>query len=469
MNFFYHQLKANLGLSLILFIGLGVEFSNFQAMFFRFMSSYRPTWGAFNHLPAIFLSAFLLLCIVIFGIRKQTSLSWFLALLTCVISFSVYSRMNLSWQWEEMHEIHFVVLILSAMLPMLVAYTTHQIAQTDEIDDFDQLPSAEEARRLQQAQQRHRQAAAEHKHQQNATHAHANSANFPPQTNQHTQPYYHHAPTYAHHFQAETGTKRKNYVNYEVNQMIKPEKETPMPPPPIVEQPFTHTFEHQANYAPVQDLVVQPCEECNSPMHNKRKGTKYCSKTCSLAAQKRRKAMEKEELANAKVSPAVQMQPRTKEVAFEVENASNLEGKKQATTPTTQENAEKSPSVMQSILNFATKEIKEIKTIRENKIVEEQPKTGNLQQNQSNFNLAANLAAYEKAMHQAVANENIVPETTFVCEHCGKPTQRKNIHSRFCSENCRIHALKARKKSDFFVQADDFDTNGVIAWKNPAK
>jgi len=146
MNELYVKLRKNLGLTLILIIGLGVEFSNFQSMFHKFMLSYRPDWGAFNHIPAMFLSAFLLLCIVIFGIRKQVALSWFLALLTCVVSFAVYSRMNLAWNWDDMNEIHFVILILSGMLPMLVAYTTHQIAHDNE-DEFDEIDERmEEAR-----------------------------------------------------------------------------------------------------------------------------------------------------------------------------------------------------------------------------------------------------------------------------------------------------------------------------------
>jgi predicted nucleic acid-binding Zn ribbon protein len=134
MNELYFKLKHNVGLTLILIIGLGVELSNFQSMFYRFMTQYRPDWGAVNHIPAGCLSAFLLLCIVIFGIRKQVFTSWFLALLTCVVSFAVYSRMNLSWQWESMHEVHFVVIILSTTLPMLVAYTTHQISNDREAE-----------------------------------------------------------------------------------------------------------------------------------------------------------------------------------------------------------------------------------------------------------------------------------------------------------------------------------------------
>jgi uncharacterized membrane protein len=134
MNELYFKLKQNMGLTLILLIGLGVEFSNFQSMFFHFMTQYRPDWGTFNHIPAVLLSAFLLLCIVIFGIRKQVFTSWFLALITCVVSFSVYGRMNLTWTWEAVREVHFVVIILSVLLPMLVAYTTHQISNDREAE-----------------------------------------------------------------------------------------------------------------------------------------------------------------------------------------------------------------------------------------------------------------------------------------------------------------------------------------------
>jgi hypothetical protein len=132
MRNLYVKLQHHVGLTLILLIGLGVEFSNFQSLFFRFMSQYRADWGGFNHLPAACLSAFLLLCIVIFGIRKQFALSWCLALLTSVVSFAVYNRMGLSWRLEELTEVNFVVLLLSGLLPLLVAYTTHQITQEDE-------------------------------------------------------------------------------------------------------------------------------------------------------------------------------------------------------------------------------------------------------------------------------------------------------------------------------------------------
>lgn len=259
MNSFYLKLKENLGLSLILAIGLGVEFSNFQAMFFRFMSQYREDWGAFNHLPAIFLSAFLLLCIVIFGIRKQTVLSWFLAMLTCVISFSVYSRMNLSWEWENMSEVHFVILILSGMLPMLVAYTTHQIAKTDsEFYDEEQQKIEgfiREIRRLQ------------YQKQQNGTHNTAyNGQHTAQHTTQHTAQH-----TAQREFVQEPTEKYKQKVNYDKTSFIRPEKEK------------------------TESIEPQDCEECGTAMEGKRKGTKYCSKTCSMTAQKRRRNQEYKE------------------------------------------------------------------------------------------------------------------------------------------------------------------------------
>lgn len=154
MNDLLVKLRRNLGLTMILIIGLGVEFSNFQSMFFRFMSLYRADWGAFNHIPAMALSAFLLLCIVIFGIRRQVGLSWFLAMLTCVISFAVYSRMDLSWQWEEMSEVHFVILILSGMLPLLVAYSTHQITHDNDDDSPEADDMLDEMRKLHRRNQK---------------------------------------------------------------------------------------------------------------------------------------------------------------------------------------------------------------------------------------------------------------------------------------------------------------------------
>jgi hypothetical protein len=441
MNVLFFKLKENLGLSLILFIGLGVEFSNFQAMFFRFMSSYRPNWGAFNHLPAIFLSAFLLLCIVIFGIRKQITLSWFLALLTCVISFSVYSRMNLSWEWEAMHEIHFVVLILSGMLPMLVAYTTHQIAQSDETEFYENLlngggnstkhlqakhkPHAEQGINFRQQRQSqgfeqnpmHTQREQPYMHAD--THAH---------TNMHTQAPYNPATEKEYAFEQDLGQRRKNHVSYEVSPMIKPEKTAPTMPPKVeTELP-----------------KILHCEECGTAMPDKRKGTKYCSKTCVVSAQKRRRSIEQANLADLQVKKVMakseNLQPNFSALEFEKAEKMQATAMQPITKPimqTTMQTTHKASIDFES--DFRAKEVV--------------------------FDSKQPVLETKKV----VANENLGAETSFTCDYCGKKAERKNIHSRYCSEVCRISALRTRQKSDFFVQTDDFDTNGVIAWKNPAK
>lgn len=401
MNRFYLQLKENLGLSLILFIGLGVEFSNFQAMFFRFMSLYRPDWGAFNHIPAIFLSAFLLLCIVIFGIRRQTTLSWFLAMLTCVISFSVYSRMKLSWEWENMHEIHFVVLILSGMLPMLVAYTTHQIARSEETEYYGTAEQEKlegfirEIRQL-QMQKQQKQQTDKQPHYQAHTHAHANTQAHANMHNAHAREQdLHHAHT-VHFDKDEIYGKRK--VSYEVNQMIKPEKSVD------------------------KKEEIQHCEECNASLEGKKKGTKYCSRECSLSAQKRRKNTEQN------------LQSAEKEVliTYKKETETGKELQKQHT---------------------------------KSNVSLQQAWTG-IFENETHLNFEA-----KKVNLDQIRNENIAckdADLTFSCDYCGKETTKQNKHSRYCSEICQITASKSKQKSGFYVQQDEFDTAGFIEWKNPA-
>ncbi len=360
-------------------IGLSVEFSNFQAMFFRFMTQYRADWGAFNHLPAICLSAFLLLCIVIFGIRKQTVLSWFLALLTCVISFSVYSRMNLSWEWENVSEVHFVILILSGMLPMLVAYTTHQIAKTDnEFYDSEQEKLEGFIREIRRIQ---------HQKQQNE---HQNHSNYG-----HTKA--------APNFNDEPSETFKQKINYDRNTMIKAEKMKADVP------------------------EIPECEECGNEMEGKRKGTKYCSKSCSLSAQKRRRNLQYEE--------SLEKQP--------VKVAKTV------------------PKTQQTYYNYQTQQYNSQEFDNQNFSKQDLQKFDKLDKLDGFEN--GDIYTFEaKNVSQNIKNENV-----FSCETCGKETKKRSNHSRYCSEVCRISALRNKNKSDFFIRTDDFDTTGVIEWGKP--
>jgi endogenous inhibitor of DNA gyrase (YacG/DUF329 family) len=401
MNSFYLKLKENLGLSLILMIGLSVEFSNFQAMFFRFMSQYRADWGAFNHLPAVCLSAFLLLCIVIFGIRKQTALSWFLALLTCVISFSVYSRMDLSWEWENMSEVHFVILILSGMLPMLVAYTTHQIAKTDaEFYDSEQEKLEGFIREIRRIQ---------HQKQQSESHNYANTY-----ANSHANTAYTNTKA-APNFGDEPSETYKQKINYDRNTMIRPEKmKTPV-------------------------AEIHECEECGNEMEGKRKGTKYCSKNCSLSAQKRKRSLQYEE-------------------SLQKETVKDLT-KVNKTTPKTQ----------QTYYNYQTQQYNSQEFDNQNFTKQELQRFETLDKS-GNFENLENFEGFENGDIYTFEAKNILPnakrnqENTFSCETCGKETKKRSNHSRYCSEVCRISALRNKNKSDFFIRTDDFDTTGVIEW-----
>lgn len=120
--------KKTPGLMAILCLGLFVELANFENTFYKFMLTYRPEWGAINHLFAIGLGVFFLLNIVEWGLKEKKELSWSFAGLASIISFFVYSRMELDWDFNNFTEVHFVVLILALVLPCVVAMTTHAIA-----------------------------------------------------------------------------------------------------------------------------------------------------------------------------------------------------------------------------------------------------------------------------------------------------------------------------------------------------
>ncbi|MFY7788760.1 MAG: hypothetical protein ACOVQA_12895 [Thermoflexibacteraceae bacterium] len=403
MKDFYAKLKDNLGLSLILSIGLGVEFSNFQAMFFRFMLQYRPDWGAFNHIFAVLLSAFLLLCIVIFGIRRQTVLSWFLALLTCVISFSVYSRMELSWQWEQMSEVNFVVIILSGLLPLLVAYTTHLIAQTDE-DGYYVEDATEETEQIEALLQEIRR-----KHRQRAALQHAN----------------------------ETVSSRKRH--------------------------YTMADKRQKDIIPEEDeddrevIYEKECEECGEEFETKRKNAKYCSRTCSLHAQKRKR--------NTK--PVAKTKTVVKNAAATMSPKPVVMTKVNVQKPVVQAEKTVAPKV------FAERKAPVPQIIEEEDFTEKKIKKESINKEKNQDNVTNHYAPSQKEVTEFNFSASKVYEDDddnviyFNCDYCGKATTRTNQHSRYCSEVCRISALKTKKKSDFFASKDEFDTEGFIEWTNP--
>lgn len=372
MRGLYGKLKKDLGLTLILAIGLSVEFSNFQSMFYRFMLQYRHDWGAINHIPAIFLSAFLLLCIVIFGIRKQTALSWFLAMLTCVISFAVYSRMGLRWNWASLSEVHFVVVILSGMLPMLVAYTTHQIAQ-DTDPDFKGKDEREMENLMDQIRKMYGTGGGA---SQNGRYNGFNG-----------------------HY-SEDDKKKNTLIVDEVETLDEKTAQK------IRRQRKQKTQTPKSQNHAVM-MYALPQYEAESLVEEE-------SKESELLYQ----IIDHEEFGK-RIEPI--FVPKMETIFEKVETQVKTEKTVEKTAEKPAEKAEK---------------ITEI-------VSEPEP-----------------AVMGEKEVEMEVRHHKN-------CEHCGKELSKKNKNARYCSNVCRLVAIKSKKKSDFYTLNDEFDQSGFIEWVNP--
>lgn len=117
----------------LLLIGIAVEGTNLQSLFFGFMTDFREHWYAiFNHIAALALASFWLLGIVYTGSFGYKVASWVLAVLTMVVSLYVYKDIaSFSIANLEMTHRHWVVLLQSVVLPYFVAYYTHQLYELE--------------------------------------------------------------------------------------------------------------------------------------------------------------------------------------------------------------------------------------------------------------------------------------------------------------------------------------------------
>lgn len=420
MNEVFIKLKRNFGLTLILVIGLGVEFTNFQSMFFRFMLEYRPDWGAINHVPAMFLSAFLLLCIVIYGIRKQVVLSWFLAMLTCIVSFTVYSRMELSWDWDKMDELNFVVLVLSAMLPMLVAYSTHQIAQDEEEDMNDMMMELERRKRRQMQGEMIRQKELQYAQEKKRLKA-----------------------SLAQTLRQEEQMKMNDLYSQHEGFAYKEENEDLAP----VYQKAKYTSQHEglaekfamskqynsANFTPVRDKSV-------------------------TAKPQSKIANESKEILGKNNSPS--KLKTTPKIAKDDSIA--------------MDNDEKEVTISRE--NLAKRFMQEFEQERKKQEVKEEP------EREVVFNIANKVSSVDienskKAVLKPVMQEIGMPIRVaggykITCTHCGKETIKKSKAAKYCSTSCRVaHSKESGLSGDskspaFYLVNDDFDNAGVIEWAN---
>lgn len=113
----------------LLGIGLTVEGSNLQNLFYGFMAIFRSDWlPIFNHLAAFGLSSFFLISIVYNGLYDNKKYSWILAVLTMTISLYVYRKIApFSLTNIDFTHTHGVVFLLSVVLPYFVAFYTEEV------------------------------------------------------------------------------------------------------------------------------------------------------------------------------------------------------------------------------------------------------------------------------------------------------------------------------------------------------
>lgn len=115
----------------LLGIGLTVEGSNLQNLFYGFMAIFRRDWlPIFNHAAALGLSSFFLISIVYNGLYDNKKYSWILAFLTMTISLYVYREIApFSLSNIDFTHTHGVVFLLSVVLPYFVAFYTEEVAK----------------------------------------------------------------------------------------------------------------------------------------------------------------------------------------------------------------------------------------------------------------------------------------------------------------------------------------------------
>jgi hypothetical protein len=115
----------------LLGIGLTVEGSNLQNLFYGFMAIFRSDWlPIFNHAAALGLSAFFLISIVYNGLYDNKKYSWILAFLTMTISLYVYREIApFSLTNIDFTHTHGVVFLLSVVLPYFVAFYTEEVSK----------------------------------------------------------------------------------------------------------------------------------------------------------------------------------------------------------------------------------------------------------------------------------------------------------------------------------------------------
>jgi succinate dehydrogenase hydrophobic anchor subunit len=120
-----------------LLIGAGVEVNNHHSLFYKVAAFQNPEFPNFaNHGIGLIFALFFVSVIVGSGSNKQYFVSWGLAFLTSIVSFASYSALPLEWSnMNNIGSMHMAIINLSILVPILVAWLTHQIAKHIPNDD----------------------------------------------------------------------------------------------------------------------------------------------------------------------------------------------------------------------------------------------------------------------------------------------------------------------------------------------
>jgi hypothetical protein len=147
----------NILFSIGLVIGGIFEFLNHRTLMLSFMRELYGESGAFAQVGAVLGAMFLITCIVATGLRHKKAVSWMMAAITTAVSFAVYARI---WEDTTNTTVHMAIVILSGILPLMVAYFTHEIGKDIPMEVEDPVEQmrqkAEQARALQKVRDNYR-------------------------------------------------------------------------------------------------------------------------------------------------------------------------------------------------------------------------------------------------------------------------------------------------------------------------
>jgi hypothetical protein len=328
--------------------------------------------------------------------------------------------MELSWEWEKMDELNFVVLVLSAMLPMLVAYSTHQIAHDEEEDMNDMMAELERRKRRQIQSELVRQKELQYTHERKQLKASLAKA-LREEERMKINDLYNQRHDFAHDSDPDDES-----VYEKAKYNVRPQKD-------LTEKFVMSKQYNSANFAPVRDKSGKSFKQPENKVNTKESQiTNFVKETQNFQQESKLKT-------TPKITKPVYLDDEKVEVKSKIELL-----------------------VQQERENFSKRFMQEIK--QEGK---QEP------EREIVFNFVPKKDATSKTlMQEETTPQKVAGGYKIACAHCGKETIKKSKTAKYCSTACRVAHNKAAgmeddgKSSSFYLVKDDFDKAGVIEWAN---